>query len=367
MRDRVACRCHSGADYDGCMPELPHGLADLPSATWRALSLGDVDALVALHEAVGAADAGEEVMTPELLRRQLGDPHSPAPTNTLALSLPDGSLAGAIVVQERLDAPDARRVALFGTTRPDLRGRGIGTALLAWGVARAEEVLSMQPAGPPGVVEAMVDERRADALALLEAAGFAPARWYLVMRCDLRDPIPPAVLQPGLRIEGYRPGLAEAVRLAHNEAFRDHWGSVPLEADVWQRDFVGDPRFRGDLSFVVWAGEELAGYTVNYLVQTDPAAPGAPEGWIGQLGVRRPWRRQGVASALLARSMRAFRDVGLDGAGLDVDSENPTGAVGVYARLGFRADGRSVRLQRPVGHGRPEGDRRRLPPRRSAP
>ena len=47
--------------------------------------------------------------------------------------------------------------------------------------------------------------------------------------------------------------------------------------------------------------------------------------------------------------MRAFRDAGLDAATLGVDAENPTGALGVYERVGFRPVRRSVRLQRPFG------------------
>ncbi len=57
---------------------------------------------------------------------------------------------------------------------------------------------------------------------------------------------------------------------------------------------MGDPCLRGDLSFVVLDGEEIAGYTVNFVVESDWEAAGVREGWVGQLGVRRPWRRRGV-------------------------------------------------------------------------
>jgi ribosomal protein S18 acetylase RimI-like enzyme len=196
-------------------------------------------------------------------------------------------------------------------------------------------------------VEAFKEVRLADAVALHEAHGFRPARWYFDMRRDLREPLPAMPELEGLEVRAYEPALAERVRLAHNEAFADHWGSEPQTAEIWNREFVGDPFFRGDLSFVVLAGDEIAGYSVNYVTEADWEVTGVREGWVGQLGVRRPWRKRGLATALLVRSMEAFRAADLDAATLGVDAENPTGALGIYERVGFRPIRRSVRLQRP--------------------
>jgi ribosomal protein S18 acetylase RimI-like enzyme len=337
------------ARHNGAMPSLPDPVATLPGSRWRPLAADDVDAYADLQEAARIADAGEEVMTREVARHELTDPNCPVATNTLALALPDGKLAGSIMVHQRLQGLESRRIYLWGVTHPDHRGKGIGRALLDWGVARGEEILADQPAHLLRVVEAYRDERLADAITLHESAGFQSVRWYFDMRRDLREPIPAEATPLPVRIEGYEPALAERVRAAHNEAFADHWGSEPLTPELWTRDFVGDPYFRGDLSFVAFDGGEVAGYTVNYVAEADWEAAGIREGWVGQLGVRRPWRKRGLATALLVRSMRAFRDAGLDAASLGVDAENPTGALGVYERIGFRPFRRSVRMQRPYG------------------
>jgi len=329
------------------MPTLPDPLSTVPGAAWRPLTLDDVAAYVRLHEEARLADAGAEVMTEEVARHELSDPTCPPATNTLVLALPDGSLAASIMILERLQGIDSRRVFLWGVTHPRHRGLGIGSAILAWALARADEILAGQPAALIRLVEAFREVRLADAVALHEAAGFRPARWYIDMRRDLREPLPGMPGLGSLRLEPYLPGLAEPVRLAHNEAFADHWGSEPLTPEIWMRDFVGDPFFRGALSFVAFDGDEIAGYTVNYVAESDWEASGVREGWVGQLGVRRRWRRRGLATALLVRSMEAFRDAGLEAATLGVDAENPTGALGVYERVGFRSIRRSVRLQRP--------------------
>jgi GNAT superfamily N-acetyltransferase len=331
------------------VPAVPAPTPTLPGASWRPLAEDDVLAYVRLHEVARIADGGAEVPTEATARHDLTDPTCPLPTNSLGLALPDGSLGASIRIQERLHGIASRRVFLWGVTHPTLRGRGIGTAILGWAVARADAILAREPAHLERLAEAFIEDRLVDAVALHEAAGFRPARWYSDMRRDLRQPIPAEPDIGGVRIELYEPVLAEQVRLAHNDAFADHWGSEPITPEVWARDLVGDPSFRSDLSLVALDGDQIVGYSANYVAESDWEAAGIREGWVGQLGVRRPWRRRGLATALLVRSMTTFAAAGLEAATLGVDTENPTGAVGVYERVGFVAIRRSVRLQRPFG------------------
>ena len=62
--------------------------------------------------------------------------------------------------------------------------------------------------------------------------------------------------------------------------------------------------------------------------------------------MRPAWRRRGIARALLAASMRSYAEAGLDAAGLGVDTENPTGAYGLYAEMGFVATNTTVMYAR---------------------
>lgn len=75
---------------------------------------------------------------------------------------------------------------------------------------------------------------------------------------------------------------------------------------------------------------------------------GIQEAWIGELGVRQPWRRRGLATAMLNHSMRAFKTEGLDFATLGVDTENPTNALGVYQQVGFSTVRRSVSFAKSI-------------------
>jgi ribosomal protein S18 acetylase RimI-like enzyme len=63
---------------------------------------------------------------------------------------------------------------------------------------------------------------------------------------------------------------------------------------------------------------------------------GLSRGWLDHISVRRPWRRRGLASALITDALRALREAGLAEAALGVDAENVSGALRVYEALGFR-------------------------------
>jgi ribosomal protein S18 acetylase RimI-like enzyme len=57
--------------------------------------------------------------------------------------------------------------------------------------------------------------------------------------------------------------------------------------------------------------------------------------YVDGVSVRRPWRRRGLARALLAGSLVAARDDGYTSASLGVDTDSPTGATDLYRSLGF--------------------------------
>ncbi|MEV6718176.1 GNAT family N-acetyltransferase [Lentzea sp. NPDC051208] len=57
------------------------------------------------------------------------------------------------------------------------------------------------------------------------------------------------------------------------------------------------------------------------------------------------YRNRGVASALLGRALRAASEQGYDRALLSVDSENSTGAFGIFERAGFTSTMRFVRWE----------------------
>ena len=96
------------------------------------------------------------------------------------------------------------------------------------------------------------------------------------------------------------------------------------------------PELDTSLGQVAWAGDQVAGSVTTLVFPEENATLGISRGWLEHISVRRPGRRRGLASALIARSLRILADRGFRQAALGVDAENPTGALSVYESMGFR-------------------------------
>jgi mycothiol synthase len=140
--------------------------------------------------------------------------------------------------------------------------------------------------------------------------------------------------------------LNAAVHAAFNEAFRDHWSFEPITVEDWQQFIVGRTSFRPDLTYVVMDGDEVAGFSINGISPEENTRRGRREGWVEELAVRRPWRKRGVATALLCASMHAFKAEGLQHAMLGVDTQNLSGALRVYEGVGFKPIKRYIQYEK---------------------
>ncbi len=315
--------------------ELPPAHLEL---VWRPLQAADAPALFALIQAIDEADAApqreslEEVV--DLFEGAWKDMHRDSIVGVDA----GGTPRAYGIVEVRPGDTHTVRAFLRGGVHPQWRGRGLGRAVSAWVEGRGRQKLVEAGKELPARLGVFVDEAARDQRRLWAAAGFSPVRWYTDMRRDLAAPLPDVPEPAGVRIVGWTPELDDAVRLAHNEAFADHWGSEPHTVETWRHD----SHFMPTWSFVALAdGEDgppaVAGYLLSGRYEQDWEPLGYTCGYTELLGVRRPWRGGGLASALLHRAMAAYRADGMQYASLGVDTANPTGAHGLYGRLGYEA------------------------------
>lgn len=320
---------------------------DLPPAhlelSWRALQVRDADALYALISAVEAADRAPARTS----RAEVGEIFDGAWKDLQRDSIGGfderGVLRAYAVVEVR--PGDARTVRAFltGGVDPAWRGRGLGRAVLAWMEGRGRQKLVETGKDLPARLAAYVEEGARDQRRLYAAAGFSPIRWYTDMRRDLALPIPASRTPHGIRVVRWSAELDEATRLAHNDAFVDHWGTEPQTAESWARH---DAHFAPSWSFLALDASASEPYVVGYLLsgryEQDWEAQGFTCGYTNLLGVRREWRGRGLAGLLLARAMQAYKRSRMAYACLGVDTANPTGAHGLYARMGYEPTHGSV-------------------------
>lgn len=252
----------------------------------------------------------------------------------------DGRLVAVGTVHHRVSGARLERATVTGRVDPAMAGLGIGRRLLAWQVERAVERLRQCDPSLPWFVRAYEWDWIEPAHHLYARLGLTPVRWFEDLLRDLADPLeapPPA----GVQLTAWTEIDDEAARRVANDAFADHWGSTPRDRQAWAH-LLASSDMRLDLSFGAVAAGELVGVCLNGHFPQDIDSTGRVEGWIEILGVARPWRRRGVAAALIARSLQAFREEGFTHAMIGVDADNPTGASGLYRRLGFEPLLRSV-------------------------
>jgi ribosomal protein S18 acetylase RimI-like enzyme len=169
-----------------------------------------------------------------------------------------------------------------------------------------------------------------DRVRLLEARGYRRVRTFLRMWLDQEVPDPSAAPPEGIEIVALeRDAHGADVHAVLVEAFREHFSfGVPADSTTWRHDTLDYPLYVDGVSFVACRGGAVVGAIVGF--------PDGTHGWIRNIGVL-PWERgTGLGAALLARSIRAFRELGYGEVGLGVDAENTTGATQLYERAGMR-------------------------------
>jgi mycothiol synthase len=309
-----------------------------PIVAWRPLDPGDAPALTGLYAAARRADgAPDEVLSVEEMAHRLADPGITLAADTRAGWSADGRLLAWGWVWCRTAPVHLSRAILQGDVHPDIRRRGVGSALLRWQQARATERLTRElPAELPQRIDLFgpVEDPAREALA--RAGGLTPLRWFVKMHRSMKAPVQPVPVPAGLEMVAWTDGRMDAALEARNDGWQDHWGFEPMPPDVWRHLLVDDPTFLPTASRLAIDGDRVVGFVLCTEQEIDEVGVGRTA-WLDMIAVRRAWRRRGVASALIGASLVALGEEGFQAVALDVDADSPTGALGLYERLGFQA------------------------------
>ncbi len=260
----------------------------------------------------------------------------------------EGNLVGYGLVWHRVSGAREERAILQGVVDPDFRGQGIGRHLLGWQIERGRESVSTCDPTLPWYIRTWNFDWVEDSFRLYRRLGLEPVRFMKEMIRPLTTSVVPRS-PDGVEIVLWERSHDEGTREALNEAFGDHWGSTRMDEESFQH-MIERKAIRLDLSFQAVAGSEVVGYSLNGFFPNDEQVTGRRDGWVRSLGVKRAWRGRGVASALLESSFNAFLDAGFTHSMLGVDSENPTGAFGLYEGLGYEVLYGTVISQLEVAH-----------------
>ena len=309
----------------------PIAMADIPA---MAKVMAEAEAVDDTGEHYNEADLEEEFYNPDIDLEQ-----------DVVGAFDGDELVGYCSMMAR--KRQHRKIYVFGVTPPDRRGEGIGTLLAEAMLARRSSSSRL---------------RRSDAGArqrpLDEPVPGGPVRGLrlqsrpLVVRdADDAGDVPPAPPLPdGYVVRVYQDGDSERARLAHNVAFLDHPNFSVWGQSEWKHWVTGSRYFRPALSFFVTprASPTHRGLRPHQRVRRVPGGHGTSRGLRRQGGHPARPPRQGPRHAAAQHCLAGTR-AGYDEASLDVDSMNPTGALGIYERAGFSLERRYANYARTLG------------------
>lgn len=330
----------TSADAQGLLPTPPGLPGDW---TARVPELADLDVLVELRGADRLEHTGSASVDREAIESQIAGPASWTRRQLLAVD-DEGVPRAWISVHDRAAG---RTMVMLYVDRGLHEGGTVAGALYAWGEEQAREICQLRK----------VTETRLDASPFandtlqqewLASAGYDKRRsWPQLIRPVTPDeatslPAPRAGVTLR-RVASHENGLpiAQDLHLVHEmleSSFEDHFNTYRESFPEFVQRLREDPGHRWDhwwLAFVEGDDGRLvaAGALVGTVLRENAA--GHEGSYIEYIGVNRDARGRGVAKALLYAVIADAAQRGRDRVGLEVDSDSPTGADGLYYSMGW--------------------------------
>ncbi len=276
-----------------------------------------------------------EVVTTEGLARSYEHLVNCDPARDILVVERDRGIVGYARVEWRDQTDGSRGFIALSLLRPADRGVGIEGAMLGWAEERMTATAATLP--PDRELKMRVWTLDADegAAALLQRRGWTRVgRGHEMIRATLDD-IPEVPLPHGFEVRAVL-GTGEERRVweAAAEAFRDERDELEWTDEDWTAS-QADPHRDPTLWAIAYHGDVVAAGVHGRIDPEENAHHGAPHGYIAGVWTRKPYRRRGLARALLARVLVLLRERGMTSAYLGVDGLNPNQAMNLYESLGF--------------------------------
>lgn len=244
------------------------------------------------------------------------------------------------------DSPNCHLCIALGFVHPVWRRRGLGTAMLRYNENHLRNIAREHTASEK-TFRTWATDQEYGALALFARAGYAAVRHYINMSRPISAPLRDAPLPTELQVRPVQSDKIRAIWEAKEEARRDHWDYRPATELDYHR-WTTDRLFAPELWKVAWDGEQVAGMVLNRLDREQNVRYRRQWGYTHGVFVRRPWRRRGLARALLAQSIVMFKQMGMEETALGVDTQNPHGALTLYESMGYREIKRHTFFNKPM-------------------
>jgi ribosomal protein S18 acetylase RimI-like enzyme len=297
---------------------LPEGL------TARPAEIADLESIYALSHLYDRTWIGEEEYSLNDIRAIWTEPGVNLAEDSVLVFDRTGRLIASLLLQQQRYA----RFHVALRLSPEHDDPRIGDYLIAQAENRARERMVSAEANTRVTLNASFTRNDRDGQACVTRAGLKEIRRFWRMEIELNEAPAAPVWPEGIVLRPYVGERDErAVFEVIDTAFQDHWGHIPNRYEEWRHWTVERANFDPTLWFVACEGEQIAGGAFCLDM--------GGHGWVDDLAVLRPWRGQGLGMALLLHAFGEFYRRGRQKVGLNVDSQNLTGALRIYQRAGM--------------------------------
>ena len=276
----------------------------------RALTVGDIDAVVAMINACELHDSGEPMWERADLLADASIDGFDRGRDWIGVFDGDVPVAWGMIVHRR---------SAWVDVHPGARGRGVGTWLREWAAARAREMGSDR-------VGQTIDDTRVGVAGMFRDAGYTQRHTSWILRMDHperpSEPSPPQ----GVTLRPWRPEDTDEALTMFEEAFAEWPDRLPSSPATWRAMTIEREGFEPDDLLLAEEHGLIVGGA--YLLDADP------EVWVDKLAVRRDTRHRGIGRALMQVAFARSFARGYDHTSVSTDSK--TGALTLYERLGMR-------------------------------
>ena len=307
----------------------------------------DHPAMAAINQACYDADGIDEIVTVGDIARTYAHLDNCDPYQDMVFAEVNNRVIGYNRVMWWQEQNGDRIYYHFGYLLPEWREKGIGRAMLRRSERRLKQIAAGHEVDCAQQLAASAWDTQPGLQSLLREEGYRPIRYFYEMTRDLADDIPDLPLPDGVEVRPVRPEHYRAIWEADHRAFQDHWGYSPGTENQYQR-WLNHPTFNPDLWQVAWHEDQIVGMVLNFVDERENKKYSRKRGYTEDISVQRSWRRQGIARALIARSLRMHKELGMAETALGVDTENPTGALRLYEGMGYKPAKRSAAYRKPI-------------------
>jgi len=320
--------------------------------THRAATLQDVEAAAHLYTAAYHARGEHETFTAEYLRTDWQEPTFNIETDSQVFFNAQGALAGFIAVWDKMNP--AHPWMDWEVMPGNDHWQSLSRAVLAWGEQRAAHAIAHCQPDERFAPVTGIDAESPEQVNFMESLGYQTVRYFYRMGITMTEAPTVLDLPDGFTLRSFDyPSELETLITAKDDMWQDHYGYIkrPL-ADIvtdWKHGIESDNKFDPAMWYV--ATDNATGEIAGLVLARIEDYTNEQEGYIQIVGVRRAYRKRGLAQAMLTHAFADYWQRGQKTVCLGVDASSPTGATRLYERVGMSPMRRFIRMEKEVRPG----------------